>query len=161
MFSLRYSLLVVLAVFWCGSIVAYPWIVRLAPDGASLLLAWFFSHLCHQDPIRSFSINGAQLPVCSRCTAIYLGGLVGVAGYPILGFFKRGEGHLTGPAVAAAGLLLANAGLDLVGALPNTFFSRFLTGSLFGVVWGTALALAIHRWPALQVPHLPPSESRR
>jgi uncharacterized membrane protein len=32
--------------------------------------------ICHQLPIRSFHLWGAALPVCARCTGIYLGAAV-------------------------------------------------------------------------------------
>jgi uncharacterized membrane protein len=38
--------------------------------GAGLLL-------CHQRSERSFSIRGVQMPVCARCTALYLAGALG------------------------------------------------------------------------------------
>jgi uncharacterized membrane protein len=31
------------------------------------------SHVCHQLPARSFELWSAQMPVCARCTGIYLG----------------------------------------------------------------------------------------
>ncbi|MEN3038837.1 MAG: DUF2085 domain-containing protein [Candidatus Kryptonium sp.] len=44
----------------------------------------FFSPLCHQDDLRSFHINGIKLAVCSRCSLIYLGALIGVLISPFL-----------------------------------------------------------------------------
>lgn len=35
------------------------------------------SLICHQRPDRSFFIDGHQLPVCARCTGIYLSAAVG------------------------------------------------------------------------------------
>jgi len=31
------------------------------------------SFVCHQRPERSFVVHGRQLPVCARCTGLYLG----------------------------------------------------------------------------------------
>lgn len=31
----------------------------------------FFSRICHQDPARSWFLNGHPLPVCIRCASIY------------------------------------------------------------------------------------------
>ena len=39
------------------------------------------SVICHQLSERSFFIDGRQLPVCARCTGLYLGGLLGLAGW--------------------------------------------------------------------------------
>ena len=39
------------------------------------------SVICHQLPDRSFFLNGRQLPVCARCTGLYLGGAAGVLGW--------------------------------------------------------------------------------
>ena len=37
------------------------------------------SVVCHQLPDRSFFLNGRPLPVCARCTGLYLGGMIGFA----------------------------------------------------------------------------------
>ena len=34
--------------------------------------------MCHQQPNRSFYIDGGQMPVCARCTGLYLGAVIGV-----------------------------------------------------------------------------------
>jgi uncharacterized membrane protein len=52
------------------------------PHGTSLgyafaLGAYAIGHMiCHQLPLRSFHLWGAALPVCARCTGIYLGAAV-------------------------------------------------------------------------------------
>ena len=38
------------------------------------------SFVCHQIPERSFHLSGVQLPVCARCTGLYLGAAVGMIG---------------------------------------------------------------------------------
>lgn len=50
-------------------------------DAVGVLTAFVYvvgSIVCHQLPERSFHIAGAQLPVCARCTGLYVGGLVGI-----------------------------------------------------------------------------------
>jgi uncharacterized membrane protein len=39
------------------------------------LLNLIYSKFCHQEPSKSFYINGSKLMVCARCTGIYLGAL--------------------------------------------------------------------------------------
>jgi uncharacterized membrane protein len=49
-----------------------------------LLLAFIFSIgsvICHQRPERSFFLDGHQLPVCARCTGLYLSGALGLIGW--------------------------------------------------------------------------------
>ena len=36
------------------------------------------SLICHQKPDRSFHLWATQLPVCARCTGIYIGGALGL-----------------------------------------------------------------------------------
>lgn len=37
--------------------------------------------ICHQRPERSFFWDGHQLPVCARCTGLYLSGAAGLLGW--------------------------------------------------------------------------------
>jgi uncharacterized membrane protein len=39
------------------------------------------SVVCHQLPERSFHIDGHQLPVCARCTGLYLSAAAGALGW--------------------------------------------------------------------------------
>jgi uncharacterized membrane protein len=38
----------------------------------------FFSRVCHQNPLRSWTLSGEPLPVCIRCSCIYFGFFLGV-----------------------------------------------------------------------------------
>ncbi len=44
------------------------WIISLAH--------WFGSAVCHQWPAHSYFIAGVELPLCARCTGMYLGALL-------------------------------------------------------------------------------------
>jgi len=35
------------------------------------------SHICHQRPERSFHVGGRQMPVCARCTGLYVSAAAG------------------------------------------------------------------------------------
>ena len=41
-------------------------------------LEYIGSLVCHQAPYRTIQIGGKFLPLCSRCTGIYLGFLLGI-----------------------------------------------------------------------------------
>lgn len=45
----------------------------LAHDHALNGSDWLGAAICHRITVRSFSINGRQLPLCARCTGMYLG----------------------------------------------------------------------------------------
>jgi uncharacterized membrane protein len=78
-----FRVLPALAVAWAGLILLAPWLGSASslPRGASSLSAaayWLGSLVCHQRPERSFHVAGAQLPVCARCTGLYVSGALGV-----------------------------------------------------------------------------------
>ncbi len=52
------------------------WVVLLfAAPGVLFPLGHF---ICHQRPERSFFVAGQQLPVCARCTGLYLGAALAI-----------------------------------------------------------------------------------
>jgi uncharacterized membrane protein len=58
---------------WVGLLIIAP---ALPPFLAAVVYA-VGAHICHQRPERSFHVNLAQLPVCARCTGIYVGAAIG------------------------------------------------------------------------------------
>ena len=63
--------------------------------------------ICHQRPERSFFLDGHQLPVCARCTGLYLSGAVGLAGWIGLKIARRWRPIAFDPRVAVRLIVLA------------------------------------------------------
>ncbi len=97
---------------------------------AALLIRNFFSRLCHQDPSRSFVVDGSPVAVCVRCLGIYWGFALGM----VLRM-KRAR-SLLAMAMLLNVLDVASSALHLHGNLPLT---RFLLGMLLGVGAGALL----------------------
>lgn len=72
--------LATLSVTWAASLGAAPSLAQTSGAGAVVAsLAYVVgSIVCHQRPERSFHLAGAQLPVCARCTGLYVGGAIGI-----------------------------------------------------------------------------------
>jgi uncharacterized membrane protein len=140
----RHFALVMLAGTGSALLLAFPWLMPNLPIlGTGIAL--FFSQLCHQDPARSFVLAGTTLPVCARCLAFYLGGFAGVASYPALGSRWRQGHHIRRLLVVSLCLMVLDVGLDLAGIRENTFFSRAITGSVFGGVCGLLVSFALQQ----------------
>jgi len=45
--------------------------------------------ICHQIPARTFHINGTALPLCARCTGIYMGALMGLTGLTLMRRYRN------------------------------------------------------------------------
>ena len=58
------------------------------------------SVVCHQLPDRSFFIDGRQLPVCARCTGLYLSGVAGIAIWIVAKSLRRWRAMQVRPRVA-------------------------------------------------------------
>ena len=70
-----------LAVVWAVVVVAAPWLATVRAVGGDYLSASAYAMgalVCHQRPERSFHLAGAQLPVCARCTGLYLSAALGI-----------------------------------------------------------------------------------
>ena len=99
---------------------------------AALLIRNFFSQLCHQDPSRSFVVDGSAVAVCVRCLGIYWGAAVG-----ILVRLKR-------PRRLLALALVINLADVVSGAMHwhgNLPFFRFFFGLMLGLGVGAVLSL--------------------
>lgn len=80
-----------------------PWLV--AGAAGAVLTVWLLNTpagplgkadaigyaLCHRIDARSFHIGDRQFPLCARCTGIYLGVLVGLAGMALTGGRRAGN----------------------------------------------------------------------
>jgi uncharacterized membrane protein len=75
-----------------------------------LLVAFVYSIgslICHQRPERSFFLEGHQLPVCARCTGLYLSGAAGLAGWIALKVGRGWRPMALDPRVAVRLVVLA------------------------------------------------------
>jgi uncharacterized membrane protein len=100
--------------------------------GESLMAG--YAPLCHQDPARSFHVGGVQLLACSRCVALYAGGLLGLLLAPASGLV--GRRRLAPRWVLLVGLapLAADALLPALGLWTSTLASRSATGLVAGAL---------------------------
>lgn len=98
-----------------------------------------FSLVCHQDPGRSFTINGVHLPVCARCTGAYLGFLAGWAMLGAAPRLRRMRPVSNLALVLCFAPLAADGLVNSTGLVTSPAWLRFLTGVLFGAAAALAL----------------------
>jgi uncharacterized membrane protein len=98
----------------------------------ALLIRSFFSRLCHQDPGRSFVVDGSPIAVCVRCLGIYCGAAVA----SLLDMGKVPARRLLAIALLLNLFDVASASFHWHGNLP---LPRFLFGLLLGMGAGAVL----------------------
>jgi len=81
---------------------------------------------CHQKTDRSFFINGFQLPICSRCTGILLGQIIGI----IIFLFKIKLSLII--CVIFLLIMFLDLFIQYKKILESTNIRRFITGNLAG-----------------------------
>jgi len=105
--------------------------------------------LCHQKSERSIIINENQMPFCARCTAIWLGLVIG------LGFIVLYTIQLDEKFIIALLIGLIPIGVDgfgqLIGLWESTNLTRIITGLLIGILCGIALGIIIDEIKTLKV----------
>jgi uncharacterized membrane protein len=143
---LAWLLLVISLLVIATFILSPPWTVL----GKTKLVGYA---ICHQIPERSFHINGQQLPLCARCTGIYMGALTGFSLMWLWG--RRRAAHLPPVPITIAfvgfifllGIDGINSYLTFFPGMPHLYepqnWLRLTTGTLEG------LALSAFVFPVL------------
>ncbi len=117
--------------------LAAPLLAHSHPLSA-LLIRSFFARLCHQDPARSFMVEGSPVAVCVRCLGIYCGAALA----SLVGMGKAPARRLLAIAMLLNLLDVASATLHWHGSLP---LPRFLLGVLLGIGAGAVLLSPLSR----------------
>lgn len=110
---------------------------------AALLIRNFFSRLCHQDPSRSFVVDGSAVAVCVRCLGIYWGVAVGMV------VRLRRARWLLALALIFNLMDVATGAMHWHGNLP---LFRFFLGLMLGMGVGSVLFLPEGPWPTRSSP---------
>jgi len=76
--------------------------------------------ICHQIPSHSIHIDGTSLPLCARCTGIYLGALLALVGLTVTGRYR----HIGLPSVPILILLISFIGIMGIDGV-NSYLSFF------------------------------------
>jgi uncharacterized membrane protein len=105
------------------------------------LLHFSFSYICHQIPDRSFFLLGYSLPVCHRCSGIYLGLFLGSLIEIRLAHHSPRARRIF--VLAACIPMLVDGLLSYSGLWPGTGLGRFFTGFWFGSLISTLLVRGV------------------
>ena len=121
-----------------GAAVAAPPLVILTTSILASAMEWprwLFRVLCHGIPERCIELFGTPMPICARCTGIYLGMLCGLLVY-LCGAAIRGGAAAPRMAVLHLLLLVAPLAIDgitqAIGLRESTNLLRIVTGLLAG-----------------------------
>jgi uncharacterized membrane protein len=127
----------------CAASLAAPLLEMSGRAPAAAAARALFAPVCHQDPIRSFTLFGIPLAVCHRCSGIYLGLFLLSLLPPAWSVRMLVPGRRRILVVAASVPLLMDALLPLAGLWENTPASRFITGLIFGAMLSSLLVTAL------------------
>jgi uncharacterized membrane protein len=117
----RKSSLLSIAVISAVGVLLIGWLLN-TPEGLLGKADAVGYAVCHRIDLRSFNINQRQMPLCARCSGMYLGALLGLA---YQGILRRRCGNLPPKSVAVVlGLLLIAFAVDGL----NSFLSFFPAG---------------------------------
>ena len=131
-----YTVILAISIIWSGSILLAPYWAGSGgfTETVSNEIYSFFSSSCHQLDSRSHHFGLSKFGVCSRCTSIYFGFLLGVVLYP----FVRKLNNIDLPSLfylfIGVALMLLDVALDLADVQKNSFITREITGGIIGVI---------------------------
>jgi uncharacterized membrane protein len=145
----RAGVLACAAAAWAVAVPVTPVAAAAWPLGAAVLYA-VGALVCHQEPARSFHVEGHQWLVCARCSGLYLGAAAGALGsWGVVRWRPRFVGSrrmaVRGLSMAAMPTLVTvvSAGLGL--GDPSNAWRAGLAVPLGLVAGAVAVALAAER----------------
>lgn len=137
-------------VFLAVGLLIAGWLFKTPPGllGKADAIAYA---VCHRIAARSFYLGDRQLPLCARCTGMYLGAMLGLVYQSALG--RRRGGLPSWRVLAVLGLFVVAFGVDGINSYLHLFpgapslyepqnWLRLITGS------GMGLAIAVVLLPA-------------
>jgi uncharacterized membrane protein len=109
--------------------------------GASMRWRLLFRMLCHGRVERCFQLFGAPMPICARCTGIYLGLLAGLLAFPLIPLLRERVMRMV------ALVAIVPLGLDgltqLFGLRESVNPLRVATGIVAGMAFGLWILSAV------------------
>jgi uncharacterized membrane protein len=112
--------------------------------GASMQWRLLFRVMCHGRIERSIELFGVPMPICARCTGIYVGLLAGLAAFRLIPLLRERVMRMV--AFAAIVPLAIDGLTQLTGLRESTNTLRILTGLAAGLAFGLwVLAAVEHR----------------
>ncbi len=100
--------------------------------------------VCHRIDVRSFHMGERQLPLCARCTGMYLGAMLGMVFQAVIS--KRRAGMPPWRVLVFLGVLFVAFGVDGVNSFLHLFPgapSLYEPSNLLRLLTGTGMGLAI------------------
>lgn len=131
---------------WCLALLAAPLLAASSPSALASTIYGFFAVACHQVGDRSFHLAGYPMAVCVRCSAIYLGLLIGLVTLVVRAWRHAAPRPAPWALPAAAALILIDVGFDASGLHASTNVSRLLSGGLFGIACAGVVAGWLTGW---------------
>lgn len=112
-------------------------------SGASMQWRLLFRLMCHGRVERCFLLFGEPMPICARCTGVYLGMLGGIALFWLIPMLR--ERVMRGFAFAAVVPLALDGVTQLTGLRESTNSLRVATGLIAGLAFGLWVLSAVER----------------
>lgn len=143
--------LAALSALWAALIVAAPFGAEAVSHDVRVATALTYvvsGYICHQRPERSFHLDGLRMPVCARCTGLYLAAPLGLAGVMFMRRRHAADDRTYRrwriAIVAAALPTVISVGLEWVGGPGlSSNISRALTALPLGAVLAAAVGAAL------------------
>ncbi|MGA8807381.1 MAG: DUF2085 domain-containing protein [Thermoanaerobaculia bacterium] len=119
-------------------------------NGASMRWRLLFRVFCHGIPERCLYLWNVPMPICARCTAIYVGLIVSIALFLIL---PRVTERVARIVLCAAAVPMAIDGFTQLAKLRvSTNTLRIETGLVLGIAFGVWALSAIENHNAVTIP---------